>query len=410
LTFNKEVPASTGLTVDVLDDSGNLLAANVSSGTNLASLGISQPSVKLRANLTTSSSSVTPALLDWSLAYKTTPQVGCESDWSLLPTQTATWDGGGGDNKWTTAANWVGDVKPLAGDNLVFPAGAARLNNINDYPANAIFGSITISGGNYSIQNNPIKSTAVEVQGNAILTASSIICDTLTIGAIGGAAGNSNQRGAKTVLTKVALMNGNSIQPASEAVAVEVTVAISDGKEVNLTFAGIAPPEPSNAATPTLEEAILVEPVLAVTVDQQEPRLSDATTFASEMKAEVLVGHLPSAELPVFEALRSTIVDGRSVNPLFNNLLLKKPLDEAKPIFLTAKLSTPSFSGKVEKRLAYVSKYKDIIGTAALRSVFLDYGKISSADSVDFDLLLEKHVGKPVRQFEKAIDAVLALD
>ncbi len=47
---------------------------------------------------------------------------------------TATWDGGGADALWTTAANWVGDLAPQAGDDLVFPAGAARLTSVNDYP------------------------------------------------------------------------------------------------------------------------------------------------------------------------------------------------------------------------------------------------------------------------------------
>ena len=41
----------------------------------------------------------------------------------------ATWDGGGPDNNWTTAANWVGDVAPQPGDDLVFPQGAARLTS-----------------------------------------------------------------------------------------------------------------------------------------------------------------------------------------------------------------------------------------------------------------------------------------
>ena len=38
----------------------------------------------------------------------------------------------GGDNNWTTAANW-GGTAPVAGDDLVFPAGAARLSNTNNY-------------------------------------------------------------------------------------------------------------------------------------------------------------------------------------------------------------------------------------------------------------------------------------
>ena len=38
---------------------------------------------------------------------------------------TATWTGGGADNNWTNALNW-GGTAPVAGDDLVFPVGAAR--------------------------------------------------------------------------------------------------------------------------------------------------------------------------------------------------------------------------------------------------------------------------------------------
>jgi hypothetical protein len=50
------------------------------------------------------------------------------------------WDGGGADNHWTTAANWVGDVAPQPGDDLVFPAGAARpiVGTFSDVPEGAV--------------------------------------------------------------------------------------------------------------------------------------------------------------------------------------------------------------------------------------------------------------------------------
>ncbi|MEP6705839.1 MAG: hypothetical protein ABJB34_13615, partial [Acidobacteriota bacterium] len=37
-----------------------------------------------------------------------------------------TWDGGGADTNWQTAANWSADVAPAANDDLVFPAVAAQ--------------------------------------------------------------------------------------------------------------------------------------------------------------------------------------------------------------------------------------------------------------------------------------------
>ncbi|MCC6124161.1 MAG: hypothetical protein IT426_04320 [Pirellulales bacterium] len=103
---------------------------------------------------------------------------------------TRTWDGGGGDDNWTTASNWVGDAAPWLGDYLVFPAGAARMENVNDFPTGTKFGSIVVSGGSYRIQDNPLYSATVAVQGNAALTASSIVGDALAIGAVPGTAAN----------------------------------------------------------------------------------------------------------------------------------------------------------------------------------------------------------------------------
>ena len=43
-----------------------------------------------------------------------------------------TWDGGGSDANWTTAANWVGDIAPVANDDLVFPATSAQFTTNNN--------------------------------------------------------------------------------------------------------------------------------------------------------------------------------------------------------------------------------------------------------------------------------------
>lgn len=59
---------------------------------------------------------------------------------------TRVWDGGGGNDNWTTAANWDNDVAPLAGTDLVF-AGSTRLTPNNDFPAETSFASITFNSG-----------------------------------------------------------------------------------------------------------------------------------------------------------------------------------------------------------------------------------------------------------------------
>lgn len=71
---------------------------------------------------------------------------------------TRTWTGGSVANGgWTTAANW-GGIVPAPGDDLVFPAGAARTTNTNDFPAGTSFHSIVFSGSGtgYTISGNGI--------------------------------------------------------------------------------------------------------------------------------------------------------------------------------------------------------------------------------------------------------------
>jgi autotransporter-associated beta strand protein len=61
---------------------------------------------------------------------------------------TRTWDGGGGDSNFTTAANWSGDVAPSAGDALVFDGSANGGDHTphNDMTAGTSFASITFQG------------------------------------------------------------------------------------------------------------------------------------------------------------------------------------------------------------------------------------------------------------------------
>ncbi len=68
----------------------------------------------------------------------------------------ATWGGGGADNKWTTAANWAGDVAPQADDDLAFPLGAAQLSNVNDFAPGTAFHSLKITALNYHLTGNAV--------------------------------------------------------------------------------------------------------------------------------------------------------------------------------------------------------------------------------------------------------------
>jgi len=74
---------------------------------------------------------------------------------------TSTWTGGGGDANWTTGGNW-GGTAPSAGDDLVFPGGAAQLSNTNNFPSSTSFNSIMFTGssGGYTLGGNAIQLVA----------------------------------------------------------------------------------------------------------------------------------------------------------------------------------------------------------------------------------------------------------
>ena len=70
---------------------------------------------------------------------------------------TRTWDGGSGTTSlWDDAANWTNNALPGVGDNLVFPFGAARTLNTNNFPTNTTFNSLTFERAGYQIHGAPM--------------------------------------------------------------------------------------------------------------------------------------------------------------------------------------------------------------------------------------------------------------
>ena len=65
------------------------------------------------------------------------------------------WDGSANGN-FSTAANWVGGVAPVAGDDLVFQAGVAQLLVTNNFSPNRAWNSILFQGSNYFVRGNAI--------------------------------------------------------------------------------------------------------------------------------------------------------------------------------------------------------------------------------------------------------------
>lgn len=83
ITKNTASP-TTVLSVDVLDENHTVLASNLLNGTDLGAIPAiaSKPAIRLRANLSTTSSSITPRLDDWAVSWQATPDTEVLGQWS----------------------------------------------------------------------------------------------------------------------------------------------------------------------------------------------------------------------------------------------------------------------------------------------------------------------------------------
>ncbi|MFM7021998.1 MAG: autotransporter-associated beta strand repeat-containing protein [Flavobacteriales bacterium] len=91
---------------------------------------------------------------------------------------TKTWDGGGADNNWSTAANWDLDVAPVAGDALIFD-GSTRTSPSNDFAAATNFASITFAA---TASAFTLSGNSVTITGGASAITANNTSLTMTIG------------------------------------------------------------------------------------------------------------------------------------------------------------------------------------------------------------------------------------
>lgn len=116
----------------------------------------------------------------------------------------STWDGGGSDNFWATAANWVGDLAPTSGT-LNF-GGVIQTNTVNNLANDTLIGGISFT--------NTQNGQSFTLSGNRIRLGGNIITSTLT----GGVASDSITdvinlelalTGTRTITTAANSLNGN---------------------------------------------------------------------------------------------------------------------------------------------------------------------------------------------------------
>src|SRR5262245_5033203 len=97
-------------------------------------------------------------------------RLGVEALEHRLVMTTHTWTGLGANNNWGTAANWDIGAPNEADAVLVFPAGAARKDTVNNFTAGTTFDSISVENG-YSLSGNRIRLVGGDsLRGDAVVT------------------------------------------------------------------------------------------------------------------------------------------------------------------------------------------------------------------------------------------------
>jgi trimeric autotransporter adhesin len=159
---------------------------------------------------------------------------------------TSTWTGASttGSN-WSDSANW--NVLPTAGSDLIFPAGASRLANTNDFANGTSFASITYQAGGYTTSGNAIAvATSIDSSQttgfNTLNTPIALAADTpVTVDHAGGAgtpsalflggvisgAGGIDVKGAGTVVLSAADTNTGATTVDGGALLVNGSLASS---------------------------------------------------------------------------------------------------------------------------------------------------------------------------------------
>ena len=97
---------------------------------------------------------------------------------------TRTWDGGGGDDNFNTAANWSGDAVPTTGDDIVFSmTGMSGDETLNNNISNLSVASITFSGSSSQNYRYTLTGNAITVTSTITDAAANVLDLDITLGA-----------------------------------------------------------------------------------------------------------------------------------------------------------------------------------------------------------------------------------
>jgi len=316
-------------------------------------------------------------------------------------------------------------VAPSPGDNLVFPAGAAQMENYNDYPSGTVFGSITVSGSGYHFQNNDSSSTSLQVQTGGQLEADNIVTETLTIGAgatvtITPIAGGPLAANSTLTILAAPALRPTLLKPIAQPTTAD-TIATSASTAITTVAPGplavstvLATPVPASieaasafASSDSSSNTVLdvVTQPTAIIADIALPvGLVEST---SARLIDTAINRLPS-QSPIYSWLDSTalnkIIEGdlqQSLTTRIGNTTstaITDSLSDELPSHVS-KFTRHSTTPAINIRQAHIAALETIVQNS--RWSYLD-------TEADFDIGRHIRAGKHSNQFEKAIDKVLA--
>src|SRR4029434_5508969 len=123
-----------------------------------------------------------------------------------------TWTGAHPPTALNNPSNWAGNVAPVDGDDLFFPAGIKRKSIRNNYPNQTSFNSLNFSGSNYNLKKNSLTLTGGINTSN--LTGSNTI--SLPLGLDGAQAFTPSNGGTTLTLNGQLNLNGSLLTIAGE--------------------------------------------------------------------------------------------------------------------------------------------------------------------------------------------------
>jgi hypothetical protein len=305
------------------------------------------------------------------------------------PPTTSTWDGGGGEaNKlWTTPENWVGEVAPAAGNDLLFPEGPSQTESVNNCGSSLHFRSITVSGNGY-IFHGGVSSASVNVPAGT-LSVNSIVADVLSVGKSSAAGNGATRSTAEEAGADVLPTSSPMVAIAASDLIDNIVLSIAVAKSPHFEADAVV----RLANLPDFQSIIPADKVIDRTESRAFASVPNATPTGVQNDEPALDAWSEVSSRPIL-----CVVDWQ-----------RQPDDAIAPSIVIA-LSEPTLTVRIENPMSGECAVRSDASLAAIESAVVEYRQRHFADPENFASLRQRHGGKLAKPFEIAADAVIAID